>query len=110
MKRIMRVVAAGLLFGAIGVGTGHGAVAAGAAPADAGERIDINAASVEELIRLPGIGPKLAEAIVEYRAAEPFEHAEDLRKVKGVGDKLFERLKDRITVGEARVSPAGRGS
>ena len=87
----------------------HADHAPAAAP-DAGARVNINAAGVDELVRLPGIGPKLAQAIVEYRSDSPFQRAEDLRNVKGVGDKLFEKLKDRITVGEAGASSPGRGS
>ena len=106
MQRIRSVAVAGLLCGLLLVG-GGGAVAAGAAPADA--RINLNSASAEELAQLPGIGPAKAKAIVEYRAEEPFQRADDLRKVKGIGDKLYEQVKDHITVGEP-VAPKGRGS
>jgi competence protein ComEA len=61
--------------------------------------ININSASAEELASLPGIGDSKAKAIVEYRAAEPFKTVEDLKKVKGIGDKMFESLRDEITVG-----------
>ena len=91
-----RVVAAGLLCGLVGMGMGRGAVAAGAAPADASARVNVNAATADELARLPGIGPSLARAIVEHRTEAPFQKPEDLRRVKGIGDKLYERLKDRI--------------
>ena len=106
MQRIRSVAVAGLLCGLLLVG-GGGAVAAGAAPADA--RINLNSASAEELAQLPGIGPAKAKAIVEYRAEEPFQRPDDLRKVKGIGDKLYEQVKDHITVGEP-VAPKGRGS
>ena len=109
MKRISRLVAVGLLCGLVGVGGGRGAVAAGAAPAEAGTRVNLNAASAEDLARLPGIGPSLARAIVEYRAEAPFQRAEDLRNVKGIGDKLYQRLKDSITVGDAAPAAKGRG-
>jgi competence protein ComEA len=98
MERIVRAVAAGLLCGLVLVGSGRGAGAAGAAPADASARVNINSASADELARLPGIGPAKARAIVEHRAAESFRKPEDLRKVKGIGDKLYESLKDQITV------------
>jgi competence protein ComEA len=104
-----RVVVAGLLCGLVAVGMGRGAVAAGAAPADASARVNVNAASVDELASLPGIGPSLARAIVEARTGSPFQKPEDLRKVKGIGDKLYERLKDRITVGDPGAAK-GRGS
>ena len=100
MKAIKKAVAAGLLCGVVLAGMGRGAVAAGAAPT--GARINLNSASAEELARLPGVGPAKARAIVEYRAEDPFRKPEDLRKVKGIGDKLYDRLKDQIT-----VEPAG---
>jgi competence protein ComEA len=106
MRRISSVVAAGLLCGVVLLGSGRGAVAAGAAP---GGAVNINSASAEELIRLPGVGPALAKAIVDYRSGEPFKKPEDLRKVKGIGDRLFERLKDQITVGQPSAAPTGRG-
>ena len=110
MQRITRAVAAGLLCGLMLVGTGRGAVAAGAAPAESSARVDLNSASADELARLPGIGPAKAEAIIRHRAEEPFRQPEDLRKVKGVGDKLYDRLKDKITVGAPSTAPKGRDS
>jgi competence protein ComEA len=101
MKRMKTLVAVGVLCTVV-AGT---AVAAGNAPA----RVDVNAASAAELERLPGIGPSLARAIVEHRAQSPFKRPEDIRDVKGVGDRLYERLKDQITVGDAGAPPRGRG-
>jgi competence protein ComEA len=108
MRRVGKAVAAGLLCGLVLAGNGRGAAAASAAPADAGPRVNLNTASAEELARLPGIGPAKAQAIVEHRAQEPFSRPEDLRKVKGIGDKLYERLKGQITV-EPGAVPKGRG-
>jgi len=96
MNLIRKAVVAGLLCGVVLAGTGRGAGAGGAAPS--GARVNLNAASAAELARLPGVGPAKAKAIVDYRSAEPFRKPEDLRKVKGIGDKLYERLKDQITV------------
>jgi competence protein ComEA len=101
MQRIRKVMAAGLLFGLVLAGAGREAIAAGTA-SGAGARINLNSATADELARLPGVGPAKAKAIVEYRSDEPFRKPEDLRKVKGIGDKLYERLKDQIT-----VEPAG---
>jgi competence protein ComEA len=62
--------------------------------------ININTASVEELDRLPGIGPSIAQAIIDYRTANgPFKKIEDINDVKGIGDALFAKIKDSITVG-----------
>lgn len=67
--------------------------------ADPERQIDINTASVAELTTLPGIGESKAKAIVEHRAAAPFKSVDDLKKVKGIGDRTFETLKPSITVG-----------
>ncbi|MDO4766757.1 MAG: helix-hairpin-helix domain-containing protein [Pseudomonadota bacterium] len=63
--------------------------------------IDINTASVEELTNLPGIGPALAEKIVERRAVKPFSSAEDLMDVKGIGPAKYEAIKGMVSVGGA---------
>jgi competence protein ComEA len=63
------------------------------------EKVNINSASVKELTALEGVGPKLAEKIVQYRDAHgPFKKAEDLRKVEGVGGVLWEKNRERIVV------------
>jgi comEA protein len=78
---------------------------AGAVPvrAEVERQIDINKASAAELATLPGIGDSKAQAIVEHRAADPFETIEDLKKVKGIGDKTFESLRPHLMVSEAGV-------
>jgi competence protein ComEA len=108
MKRITKVVAVGLLCGSLAIPLGGHAYAASVAGAGV-SRVDINTASVEELARLPGIGPAKAQAIVEYRSEEPFRKPEDLRKVKGIGDKLYEQLKDQISVGGSASGSSDRG-
>lgn len=56
-------------------------------------RIDINSASAAELSVLPGIGPKLAERIVEYRQVHgAFSNINDLDRVSGIGKAIVERL------------------
>lgn len=66
---------------------------------DASGKISINKATYEELITLPGIGPKTAERIIEYRDTYgPFWTLEDIKNVKGIGDKKYAKLKEYITI------------
>ncbi|MGB9795714.1 ComEA family DNA-binding protein [Fervidobacterium gondwanense] len=67
--------------------------------------IDINTASLEELQTLPGIGPSKARAIIEYREKQQFSKIEDIMNVPGIGEKTFERLKDRIKVSTPDTQP-----
>ena len=72
------------------------------AAAKAGDKVNINTASLEELQTLPRIGPQIAQRILDYRKENgSFKRVEDILKVRGIGEKVFEQLKDRITVGEA---------
>ncbi len=70
------------------------------------EKIDINSASVEILDReLNGIGPKKAAAIVEYREQNgPFKSIEDIQKVYGIGEKTFERNRNKIIANQPEDS------
>ena len=63
--------------------------------------VNLNTATEEELMSLPGIGPSKAKAIADYREAHPFETVEEVKNVRGIGDHTFETLKDKITVGAA---------
>lgn len=61
-------------------------------------KVDINHATAEEIAFLKGIGPAIARRIVEYRTANGyFLSKEDVKKVKGVGDGLFDKIKDDIS-------------
>ena len=63
------------------------------------EPININTASASDFDKLPGIGASKAEAIVQYREKNgPFEKIEDLKEISGIGDALFEKIKDYITI------------
>ncbi len=62
-------------------------------------KININTASESELDSLPGIGPTYAKRIIEYRNANGgFKSIEEIKNVKGIGDKTFLKFKDRITI------------
>jgi len=60
--------------------------------------ININTASIEELMTLPSIGESKAQAIIEYRKENKFTTIEDIKNVSGIGDTLFDKIKEYITV------------
>ncbi len=69
--------------------------------------LDVNRATEQDLERLPGIGPVLARRIVQYREEQgTFHDIEQLRRVKGIGKKTFERIRAFVNVG----SPVGTRS
>jgi len=64
-----------------------------------GEKININQASRQELMLLPGIGEKYAQAIIDYRQSQgKFDSIEEIKKVQGIGEKTFEEIKDRLAI------------
>jgi len=67
------------------------------APEDGSGRIAVNRADAEMLMRLPGIGPKKARALIEARERRPFRRPSDLRRVKGFGPKTILRLAPRLS-------------
>lgn len=59
-------------------------------------KISINGATQEELQTLSGIGPSIASRIIEYRKNNTFQTLEQIKEVKGIGDGLFNKIKDDI--------------
>lgn len=74
------------------------ALPAAVQPAVDDSRIDLNHATTEQLEELPGIGPVLAQSIVEYRSNAPFASVDQLQNVRGIGPKRFESLRDLVMV------------
>lgn len=65
-----------------------------------GELVDINTAGAEDLQRLPGIGEKRAQAILDYREEHgPFQTVDELDNVDGIGEGILSGLRDYATVG-----------
>lgn len=81
-------------------------------PLGPGDRIDLNRAGVTELMRLPGVGEKRAQAIVAARARQPFRRPEDVLVVKGIGPKWLARVRANViagTPGPAAAAPSRAG-
>jgi len=71
--------------------------------------VDINTADWPELVQLPGIGPVLAQRIVQSRqAAGPFADHADLRRVRGIGPKTLEQIRPYLRPMPSRGDVAGR--
>ena len=71
--------------------------------------VDLNAATAMQLETLPGIGPRTAERILEYRREHGgFARIEDLMDVRGIGERTFLRLKPLVTVAMAESDDGQR--
>ncbi len=71
--------------------------------------VDINTASQAELEAINGFGPAKAKAIVEYRSKNgPFKTVEDLKKVPGIKDGVFNKVKTEVAVGGKTAAPAAK--
>ncbi|BBB92764.1 MAG TPA: helix-hairpin-helix domain-containing protein [Methylomusa anaerophila] len=76
-----------------------GVATASAKDGSSGNLININLADKNELDKLPGIGPALADRIIEYRNANgQFKEPSDIKKVSGVGESKYNQIKDKITI------------
>lgn len=79
----------------VGVRTEHEATLEGE---EKTTKINLNQATAAQLELLPYVGPELSRRIVEYRRANgAFQQIEDIMKVRGIGPKTFQRIKDHIT-------------
>ena len=74
-------------------------------------KIDINAASAKELEELPGVGPKTAEAIVQFRMKSgAFRRVEDLLAIRGISENKLAKMRTYVVVGPAPAAPAKRAA
>ena len=65
------------------------------------EVVNLNSATAAQIASLPGIGLKTAELVVQYRTKNgPFKKIEEVMNVRGIGEKSFLKIKDRLTVGQ----------
>lgn len=81
-------------------------VASSPVPHAGTRQVDLNRATLSDLEALPGIGPKLAQRVIEHRDENgPFRSIDDLRQVKGIGRKKFDRLRPHVLVTNTK-SPA----
>lgn len=84
--------------GQTGAGSVDGQQASGSTEADGG-KVNLNTASKEELMTLSGIGEVKADAMVRYREEHgSFQSVEDVKKIEGIKDGVFNKIKDQITV------------
>lgn len=89
MKRLLVAIAALVICGA------------------AAAAVNLNTATKEELVALPGIGPSKAQAILDYRNQHgPFRSVDELRKVKGIGEKLFNQIRPELALGAQKPASA----
>ena len=98
MTRMMIVAIAAIALSASALGAqGRAPVTKPAATAAA--PVNLNTATAEQLATIPGVGPKMAERIIQYREKNGgFKKPEDLMNVQGVGEKSFLKMKPLISV------------
>lgn len=61
-------------------------------------KVNINTANLNDLVKINGIGETLALKIISYRQQNPFKQLEDIKNVSGIGDAVYQKIKDFITV------------
>ena len=61
-------------------------------------KVNLNTATIDELLTIPNIGESKAKLIIEYRNNKPFTKIEDIMNIKGIGQGIFEKIKSYITI------------
>lgn len=101
-EKIVQAVAAGSNAASSGSSASKAtgtATAKASAGTSEGDMVNINTAGIDELKKLKGIGPSMAQRIIDYREANgAFQRPEDLQKVKGIGKAKFAKLESQVTV------------
>ena len=107
MNRSALVLVAALVFISSPLAAQRAAKPPVAAAAVATEVVNLNSATAAQIATLPGIGPKTADLVVQYRVKNgPFKKIEEIMNVRGVGEKSFLKIKDRLTVTVAAAAAA----
>jgi len=102
MTRILMAALVAIVFGTV-VASAQTKPNAPSTTASASAPVNLNTATAEQLATIPGVGPKMAERIIDYRQKNGgFKKIEDLMNVSGVGEKSFLKMKPLITVTAAR--------
>ena len=104
-KKLGRVVATlTALALALAITSAHVLAAGKPAPT---AKVNLNTASAQQLVTLPGVGEKLAARILEYRQRSGgFRSTQELMNVKGIGERNFQKIQPHIVVGEPATRPA----
>ena len=103
MTRSALVLAAALVFISSPLIAQRAAKSPAAATAVSTEVVNLNSATAAQIASLPGIGLKTADLVVQYRVKNgPFKKIEEIMNVRGVGEKSFLKIKERLTVAAAQ--------
>ncbi|HEY2775122.1 MAG TPA: ComEA family DNA-binding protein [Candidatus Binatia bacterium] len=101
-KTVAVTIALGALLAAshpaLAAPTGAGATAPAVGAAADASRVDVNTANAEQLASLPGIGAVKAAAIIAEREKKPFISVDDLVRVRGIGPRMVEDLRGKVSV------------